>query len=322
MPDSWSKERAIYIGLRHIFTGSFATLRDRKSVKKAIKRHQKEQNVLILLGQYDMACLTAATLNLLEKGIFESAEVAASHFRHLPYFTRDVGVQTQDENEEVSYAESKTAVTGVKGSLLKAGGINTKTSLHFSICTQNQLLEEINKLIQLMVFDLGRRYMPEVMQLQQWNEPHLVNLDEWEEAFRFRAGRSKTASALAQINFGSTLTRLNKAVRACSPLSIQTINKHVTEAESLAQAMGDAVRSSVLCKIRKSIQLIAEEYTRNEEAVFATFSNTIISIGAKRAELDRMEATVLENLEKETIQHRQMATHKLGNILQVTCNES
>lgn len=101
MRDFSDTDERIYVAFRDIFTGHFATIRSCKRVRRFIRKHQDEQKVAALLVQYGIQWLATVVLALLEENIFESADIAVTHFRHLHNLTRESSTQTSGPEEEV-----------------------------------------------------------------------------------------------------------------------------------------------------------------------------------------------------------------------------
>lgn len=186
---------------------------------------------------------------------------------------------------------------------------------------QHSLLQQIKALVQQLAFDLGRKYIPKIMQDRRWDQSQSLDLLEWNDVFRFEVGLSNVADAMVHISFLNAVAQIAKAVGSSSLLSFETIQGYVTEAESLAISMDDTTRTIALGNISRSLKRVIEDFKRNDKAVHSKCAVTLASISSKRAELGRLEAAAIANLNKERTQNKEMATQKLGYVIRASKNE-
>ncbi|KIM95471.1 hypothetical protein OIDMADRAFT_67125, partial [Oidiodendron maius Zn] len=135
--------------------------------------------------------------------------------------------------------------------------------------TQHGLLVHLQKLLEGICYDFGKREIPDLLQHRGWDCVESVELNRWTDEFLKRQRKfpaSKHDKKPLEQLFRSIANIRHAAVHRI-PVSAKGIEKFLLDAEALATLLGDAKNTEKIAKLRRETQ--ATELKRLESIAIA-----------------------------------------------------
>jgi hypothetical protein len=167
-------------------------------------------------------------------------------------------------------------------------------------------------------FNFGQRELLDVMQNHNWDCPESAELNTWAAEFQKRpeifATRKGDTSKPLSVLFSSIAAIRHTAVHRLG-ISAKTVEEFIIDAESLADLLGSEAQLKSLIKLRQDTQKMIEELERNKNLLSSKLTDTLETIAAQRAELDRLEEAAIAEMIKEDSQYQAFAGIKLDQAI-------
>ncbi|TGJ81228.1 hypothetical protein E0Z10_g7537 [Xylaria hypoxylon] len=338
-------ENVVYMALRNVFEGRNATVRQLKTVRKLIvEAAEKDAEVSNLANIYDIGAISRVARRLLVNRSFESTLNARIHFpvaADAPDAVDASSAQGADRglfgagaaidganaiagaveggSENLQGFISQVDDSGTESfdthhnsnpstSKLRRSTIRSRSSVCIPMKTQDRILTQVQRLLEKACFDFGRRVMPEVLEMRQWDCPEAAELNNWVPEFRIR--QRELFGPL-----GDMTKPHDQLLRSMADLRHMAVHRirinarrlelFLLNAEKFTALLGDATRREMLAKLRLNTQEVIGKLEYNRSV-----------IGSKRAELDRVREMGIAELQREESEYQVSAAEGLEEALE------
>ncbi|KAI0431055.1 hypothetical protein F5Y09DRAFT_305797 [Xylaria sp. FL1042] len=192
-------------------------------------------------------------------------------------------------------------------SRLRRSGIRPQSSVRFPMRAQGLILAHVQWLLEGACFDFGRRAMPEVLEMRQWDCPDVVELNSWISEFRLH--QSELFGSPGDIErphdqLLSSLVNLRHTAVHRIRINVQSLESFLLNSEKFTALLGDATRREMLTKLRLNTQQVIGKLECHQRV-----------LNCKRAELDRIREMGIAELEREESEYKASAVKDLVEFL-------
>ncbi|KAI0534283.1 hypothetical protein GGR58DRAFT_505439 [Xylaria digitata] len=336
--ESLPDEKVVYLALRNVFEGRNVTVRRLKVICKLISDAARQDVVVSnLTNTYSIKDISRVAQGLLSDGSFESILKARIRFPDVvdvsPARGADVGAfgvgaavngldttagavrggsenmqdftfQVDDSGTESfdTYHNSNSSTRQRRRS-----SIRSRSSVCFPLRTQHRILTHVQRLLENACFDFGRRAIPQVLEMRQWDCPEAVELNNWVPELRLRQG--ELFESLGDIvrpydQLLCSMADLRHTAVHRVRINARSLELFLLNAEKFTALLGDATRREMLAKLRLNTQEVIGKLECNKRI-----------LSSKRAELDRVRAMGIAELEREGNEYQASAVKSLEQVL-------
>jgi hypothetical protein len=176
-------------------------------------------------------------------------------------------------------------------------------SVALALWDQHRLLARVQYTLEKACFAFAQKNLSELLQREGWDCAEAVELNQWARTLLIYREELKLddVKALAKplpILMESIIQLRHNAVHRVR-LPSSGLLQHLTDAGLLAQLLQDGECTKMVSNIRQRTQDAIEELVRNKQLLDGRLADIKTDFAAKRAELERQEAALLEAAVKE-----------------------
>lgn len=332
----------VYIHARPIFSGNNAQLRRRKKVVELVQAYKVTLDPL--LEELGESRLVDILRKLLEDRVFESDLRAKAEFPGLfsPILARDAEHEaseidaarsTEDaleamfsdveevpeDDDDIPPAPPLEEVVNVEKNARGSQEQSRLPSLYPSYLpykTQHLLLTTAQQTLEECCFDFAKRYLPEVLAGQGWDDPTAIELTKWVKVI----GKSEGVLPVDALDLGGTTLKQvfikthkirHTAVHRV-PTTARGVSQLLQHAVKLAEALRDHNRASRLDFLRSELDSMIKAMELNKNVLENDTSSQLAELRRQREELERQERELIANAIKEDLNNKAL----IGNLLE------
>ncbi|KAI4949222.1 hypothetical protein J4E91_005686 [Alternaria rosae] len=176
-------------------------------------------------------------------------------------------------------------------------------SVALPLWDQHRILVRVQYTLEKACFDFAQEKLVELLHREGWDCAEAVELNQWARTLlsyreELKLNDMKDDVKLLPSLMESIIQLRHNAVHRVR-LSSSELLQHLTDAALLAQLLHDDKCGKFLSNIRQRTQDAIEELLRNQQSLDGRLADIKKEFAAKRAELERQEATLLKVAVKE-----------------------
>ncbi|RKL43128.1 hypothetical protein BFJ72_g4541 [Fusarium proliferatum] len=333
-------ERIIYEATKDIFNGQNAKMRDRGAVRALINSNSRTGTVMLrVVNKHGFDTVSQAVLKLLSDKVYESTLIARQRFPDLfEASTSQTAAETQVKAEAATtgqaalksvdqvrsddskdFRNSHETTTAVDAASDKAEGKTASRPVSFQVhlpfATQHLLMEQLQKTLELACYQYGVKELQSTIQERDWDCPEAVELNRWTEILGHKGN-------LKREGINKPLPELLQSIAQIRHTAVHRVRTDSTrlqgflaDAEDLARALGDVVRTEAISKLRFHTQSVIAALAQKKSSMQRQLDEAQKEIARRRAELDQEEEENLRRMEREDERYCALAGEKLQRAL-------
>ncbi|CAI7670743.1 unnamed protein product [Penicillium pancosmium] len=342
MPQNDPDERLVYLACQHIFRGSNAQLRKRKSVMSVIQRNKSALTDILREHSIDRTCNVAK--RLLEDQVFYSTLNAKVRFPEL----FDVS-PTQSAEREASEAEaareeanvvreisardasaSKVAIIPKAPSdrqedeKIKSDGkdsVINKTipslyPIYIHYRSQHLITTAVQGILEESCYEFAQQHFPEILVRNGWDCAEAVELTEWTKILPSHSAQLTLATKKSLLEIFELLRELRHSAVHRLRKTASGIERLVENAQLFLEILNDTCRSEKVTFLRRELSLAIEELKRNKDLLEGKMRAELEDIQARRAHLDMLEQAAKATMVNSDIRCLNDIDDVIGKIIQ------
>ena len=167
--------------------------------------------------------------------------------------------------------------------------------------TQHQILVLVQHWLEECCLEFGNTWVPDLMTARKWNEAESIELTEWTKRF-LKHAKSLPPSAIipvpgksiAEVLFGTSTLR-HTAVH-CLQTSAAGISNMLSAAVTFAEALQDYKQAEKIAEIKTQLEASIEEIVQHQNLLERKLTDQFEDIARRRAELDKLERSSVEEM--------------------------
>ena len=184
--------------------------------------------------------------------------------------------------------------------------------VYLPFSAQHKLLLKVQAILEQACYAFAQARAPEILAKKGWDCAEAVELNQWTSVFQSHQALF-AEDELSQLagSFASVTQIRHTAVHRLR-VSAKRIQQFMADAERLANVLGSSeAEAPTIARLRRETDATVEELKRNKDLLESRLADSLKKIAAKRAELDQLERTAMEDMLKEDKEYQQMAGNNL-----------
>ncbi|KAI1027169.1 hypothetical protein LB504_008018 [Fusarium proliferatum] len=337
--DSQLNERVIYQATKDIFNDQNAKMRDRGAVRALINSNSRTgTEMLRVVNKHGFDAVSQTVLKLLSDKVYESTLIARQRFPDLvEASTSQAADETQVKTEvattgqaalksvdQVHSEGSKDFRNSHETTAVDAASDRTagKTAsrpvsfqVHLPFATQHLLMEKLQKTLELACYQYGVKELQSTIQERDWDCPEAVELNRWTEILGHKGN-------LKREGINKPLPELLQSIAKIRHTAVHRVRTDSTglqgflaDAEDLARALGDDLRTEAISKLRFHTQSVIAALAQKKSSIQRQLDEAQKEVARRRAELDQEEQENLRRMKREDERYCALAGEKLQRAL-------
>ncbi|KAI4666712.1 uncharacterized protein J4E79_002752 [Alternaria viburni] len=328
-------EKQVYLALKDIFSIGPTPPSTAKKIRKNIEKYRYDAKVAPLVQRYGVEGITAVAFALSGNQIFASTEKAKTRF---PDVFGGLSNESSPVNAPVfqtgtnsaaavqpAVTESSTAASSAAAMQREAGVLSPEELMGIGdrlkakkerekietgvwnqplpLWDQHRILVRIQYTLEKACFDFAQEKLVGLLQREGWDCAEAVELNQWARTLLIYREELKLDDMEDDVKplpglMESIIQLRHNAVHRVRLASSELL-QHLTDAVLLAQLLHDEKCGKFLSNIRQMTHDAIEELVRNKQLLDGRLADIKTEFAAKRAELERQEAALLEAAVKE-----------------------
>ncbi|KAK5077834.1 hypothetical protein LTR64_003765 [Lithohypha guttulata] len=343
-------ERSVYLALNNVIRGTDAQLRKQKKIREFILKQQTNANVKALIESHNIDDVCNVVRSLLEQQVFESTLKAKIRFPEVFEVSPAQSAERSASEKEAARSEADAIQVAVGGSSrldedvhvsgrapakrraddFVAGpsaivpdkrthsAIATPTSLYpvyLPFQTQHKLLVLAQETLERACYDFTIASMPELIKSEGWDCAEALELNIWTRKMESREDKF-LAEDVAELgkpfnDLLDTVAQIRHTAVHRLRISANRIGLYLQDAESLSRLLHDRGCLQSLSRLRRETHLAIEDLKGNKDLLESQLAVKMKDITARRAELDRLEGSVVADMMREDQEYAQLVGKSL-----------
>lgn len=185
--------------------------------------------------------------------------------------------------------------------------------LEFNFITGHNILIKSQKVLESACFRFAEETMPEILQKRKWRCPESAELNLWALEFMKRLKKlgkraPKGISSTRPLNelFLSIAQIRHHAVHRI-PVTAKELEQFMADGEALAQLFEDPSAIKVMSRAKSEVQKAAAEMENRKNMLETRVAQVLQEVADKRAELDRVEAEAIADMQRKDKEYQLIA---------------
>lgn len=185
--------------------------------------------------------------------------------------------------------------------------------LEFHFVTGYKILVKTQQILELACFRFAKKALPEILEKRKWHCPESAELNLWATEFLKRMGKlGKKASGLPSPSrplrelLPSIAQVRHHAVHRI-PVTARELEQFMADGEALVQLFGDDAAIRVMSRAKDEVHKAAAEMENRKNMLEARLAKVLQDVADKRAELDRMEAEAIADMQRKDKEYQLFA---------------
>lgn len=192
-------------------------------------------------------------------------------------------------------------------------GVPSLFPLEFHFTTGHRILIKTQEVLELACFRFVEKAMPEILEKRKWHCPESGELNLWAIEFlkrlsKFEGKSSRMVSPPRPLKelFPSIAQIRHHAVHRI-PVTAKELEQFMADGETLAQLFEDQTAICVMSRARGEVQKAAAEMENRKNMLEARLAKVLQEVAHKRAELDRLEADAIVDMQRKDKEYQLFA---------------
>ncbi|KAI4657817.1 uncharacterized protein J4E78_006206 [Alternaria triticimaculans] len=318
-------EKQVYLALKDIFSIGPTPPSTAKKIRKNIEKYRYDAKVAPLVQTYGVEGVTAVAFALSGNQVFASTEKAKTRFPDVfgslsnepspvnaPVFqtgTNSAAAVQPAVTESSTAASSAAAMQRVEGvyspeelmgigDRLKARKEREKIETALPLWDQHRILVRVQYTLEKTCFNFAQERLAGLLYREGWDCAEAVELNQWARTLLIYREQLNLDDVKGDVKplpslMESVIQLRHNAVHRVR-LSSGELLQHLTDAVLLAQLLHDDKCDVFLSNLRQRTHDAIEELVRNKQLLDGRLADIKREFAAKRAELERQEAALLE----------------------------
>ncbi|KAK5074428.1 hypothetical protein PMZ80_011243 [Knufia obscura] len=337
-------ERLVYLALKNVFRDTDAQLRRPKKIRELILKRQESIDVRDLIEAHNIDNVCNVAKALLEQQIFESTLKAKIRFPEVFEVSPAQSAERSASEQEAARTEAdaiqvvaetsraagkaatqatplnpSSAPSGKRKFQNIASGNPSLYPVYLPYQTQHKLLVSVQQSLERACYAFATRTLPDVVGDKEWDCAESVELNLWTQIFMRNQDKfpqedvDRVGKPLHQL-FDSVAQLRHTAVHRLR-ITANRVELFLVDAESLARLLNDDHCYQELSRLRRETHMSIEDIKRNKDLLETQLTLKLKKIAAQRAEIDRLEKSVVADMLREDQEYRQFAGTALNQAI-------
>ena len=177
--------------------------------------------------------------------------------------------------------------------------------------TQHQLLIKVQAILESACYNFGLRKLKDVIEREGWDCPERVELNIWARTLLSNQSRFQETdlkrSGKPFSELSDSISHLRHTAVHRLRISANALEQFLVDAESLSQLFQDDNCTRRLTRLRRETQVTIEDLKRNKDLLESKLNSDLKKIAEERAELDRREDLLVEEMLREDKEYQNLA---------------